>query len=243
MRLLHRYPDEIAREIRDEKQRRQVPEEPPFLVAIGTHDEKLQRQVPEEAPPHAAPRTRDEELRRKVLGGPPRLERWDLVESRWSLGSVLVLLAGAALAVLGVVAAARTGINDTWYRPVEQVAGLRHTPLLAVVETGVGVLLVIAGLAGARGLAAAVCIAGAIAAGVAAIEPELVAEKLALPRWWAITLAAAGAGLAMVSMVPWPHFVERHYARAAGIAPSATPDANTRTAAPSVRTSNPAGWA
>jgi hypothetical protein len=219
MRLLDRYRDETARETRDDERRRHVLEESPFLAALGTGDEKL---------------------RREVVGGPPRLERWDLVESRWSVGSVVVLLAGAALAVLGVAAGARTGINATWYRPVEQVAGLRHTPLLAAVETGVGVLLVVAGLAGARGLAAFVCIAGAIAAGVAAIEAELVAEELALTRSWAITLAAAGAGLAVVSMVPWPHFVERHYTRAAGIVPAA-PDANSPAAGPPVRTSNMAG--
>jgi hypothetical protein len=112
-------------------------------------------------PNDAALETRDEELRREVLEGPPRFERWDLVEHRWNLGSVLVLLAGAALAVVGFVAAARTGINETWYRPVDEVAGLRHTPLLAAVEAGVGVLLVIAGLAGAPGSAAFVCIAGA----------------------------------------------------------------------------------
>ena len=243
MRLLHRYPDETARETRDEKLRRQVPEEAPFLAAIGTHDEKLRRQVPEEAPPHAAPRTRDEKLRRQVLGGPPRLERWDLVESRWSLGSVLVLLAGAALAVLGVVAAGRTGVDDTWYRPVAAVAGLRHTPLLAGLEVGVGVLLVIAGLVGARGGAALVCITGAMAAGVAAIEPELVADELALERWWAVALAAAGAGLAVVSMVPWPHFVERRYSRAAGTFAAAAP-ASTRSpgAAQPVRTPSSAGW-
>jgi hypothetical protein len=141
------------------------------------------------------------------------------VESRWNLGSVVVLLAGAALAVLGLVAAARTGLNETWYRPIAEVAGIRHTPMLAAVEAGVGVLLVIAGLAGARGLAAFVCIAGAMAAGIAALEAELVAEELALQRWWAIALAVAGAGLAVVSMVPWPHFVERHYSREAGTAP------------------------
>jgi hypothetical protein len=191
----------------------------------------------------AAHARRDEELRRKVLGGPPTLERWDLVESRWSLGSVLVLLAGAALTVLGVVAAARTGIDDMWYRPVEQVAGLRHTPLLAAMEAGVGMLLVVAGIAGRRGLAALVCIAGAIAAAVAAIEPELVAEELALQRWWALTLAAAGAGLAAVSMVPWPHFVERHYTRPADFAPSAAPGANAPAAETPVRTSNPVGGA
>ena len=211
MRLLNRHTDEAAREI--------PYEDPPLPATLGT---------------------RDEELRLAAPGGPPTLERWDLVESRWNLGSVLVLVAGAALAVLGMVAAARTGINETWYRPVERVAGLRHTPLLAAVEAGVGVLLVIAGLAGRQGLAALVCIAGAIAAGVGAIEAERVAEELALQRWWAITLAAAGAGLAVVSMVPWPHFVERHYTRAGSIAPSAAPDSNGP-AEPPVRISNPAG--
>ena len=80
-------------------------------------------------------------------------------------------------------------------------------------------------------------------AGVAAIEPALVADELALQRWWAIALAVAGAVLAVVSMVPWPHFVERHYTRAADTAPSAAPDANTRypAAAPPVKTPNPVG--
>jgi hypothetical protein len=214
MRLLQRHPDEAACETPDE--------EPPLLATLGTRDEAQRLAVP---------------------GGPPTLERWDLVESRWSLGSALVLLAGAALAVLGMVAAARTGINETWYRPVERVAGLRHTPLLAAVEAGVGVLLVIACLTGRQGLAAMVCIAAAIAAGVGAIEAERVAQELALQRWWAITLAAVGAGLAVVSMVPWPRFVERHYTRAARIAPAADPDAHTRPAEPRVSTSNPAGGA
>jgi hypothetical protein len=177
----------------------------------------LQR-YPDDAPPDA----HTEELRREVLEGPPRLDSWDLVENRWNLGSVLVLLAGAALAVLGIVAAARTGINGTWYRPVEEVAGVPHTPLLATVEAGVGVLLVIAGLAAARGLAAFVCIAVAITTGVAAIEPGLFAEQLALEHWWAMTLTAAGAAFAVLSMAPWPHIVERLYTREAEAGPRAS---------------------
>jgi hypothetical protein len=173
-------------------------------------------------PGEAAPDAHTEELRREVLEGPPKLESWDLVENRWNLGSVLVLLAGAALGVLGFVAAARTGIDGTWYRPVEEVAGVRHTPLLAALEAGVGVLLVIAGLAAARGLAAFVCIAVAMAAGVAAIEPGLFAEQLALERSWAVTLAAAGAAFAVLSMVPWPHIVEHLYTREADAGPRAS---------------------
>lgn len=170
--------------------------------------------------------THDEELRREVLEAPPKLERWELVENRWNLGSVLVLLAGAGLAVLGFVALARTGINSTWYRPVENVGGIRHTPLLAAVEAGVGVVLVLAGVTGARGLAAFVCIAGAVAAGIAAVDPSLVEEQLAIERWWAITLAAAGAALAVLSMVPWPRIVERLYVRETSTPPSAVPRHN-----------------
>jgi len=219
---LHRYPDQTPLETRGHQRRRDALGRPP----------------PQAAPPGR----RDLGPKSPVVEGPPTLDRWDLVESRWNLGSVLVLLAGAALAVVGVVAAARTGIDDTWYRPVEAVAGLRHTQLLAALEAAGGVLLVIAGLAGARGLAALVCITGAMAAGVAAIEPALVADELALQRWWAIALAASGAGLAVVSMVPWPHFVERHYTRAA-TAPSAAPDAASKhpAAAPPVKTPNPVG--
>src|SRR5215207_9052654 len=170
MRSLYRDPDQAALQTAGVELGREAPGSPLHLAAAGRGDE-------------------EPDLR--VVEVPPTLERWDLVESRWSLGSVVVLLAGAALAVVGVV-------------------------------------LVIAGLAGARGGALLVCITGAMAAGVAAIDPELVADELALQRWWAITLAAAGAGLAVVSMVPWPHFVERHYTLAAGTDPAAAPDADTR---------------
>jgi hypothetical protein len=190
MRWSHSHHAGAVHDARAEQLRNGVAEESDLLAALEPHDEKAGREVFEE---------------------PPTLERWDLVQSRWNLGSALVLVAGAALAVLGVVAAARTGINDTWFSPVEEVGGIRHTPLLATVEAGVGLLLVIAGLAGAPGLAASVSISAAMAAGVAALEPGLVAEQLAGERWWFIALAVAGAGLAVLSMVPWPHFVERHY--------------------------------
>jgi hypothetical protein len=190
MRWSHSHHAGAAHDVRAEQPPGEPAGESELLAAIGTHDEKPATEVFEE---------------------PPELERWDRVESRWNLGSVLVLLAGAALTVLGAAAVARTGINATWYAPTEEVAGIRHTPLLATIEVGVGLLLVIAGLAGAPGLAAFLCISAAMAAGVVALEPDLMAEQLAAERWWLIALAFAGGGLAVLSMVPWPHFVERHY--------------------------------
>jgi hypothetical protein len=42
-----------------------------------------------------------------------RIER-DVVVERWSPGNVLAALAGAALAVLGIVALTRTDVDSTW---------------------------------------------------------------------------------------------------------------------------------
>lgn len=183
----------------------------------------LRRRTAEEAELLAALRARRDTPRPESFEEPPTFERWDRVQSRWNLGSALVLLAGAALAVLGGVALARTGVDETWFRPVRDVVGIHHTPLLAAIEAGVGLLLVVAGLAGAPGLAAFVSISAAMAAGVAAVEPRLVSEQLAAERWWLVAVAVAGAGLAVISMVPWPRFVERRYtgeAATAGRGPS-----------------------
>jgi hypothetical protein len=143
--------------------------------------------------------TRDEIVEERTAAGPEVTEhRGD----NWSPVNVLPILAGGALAALGIAALIRTEINDTWYTPVEDVVGINHTPLLAAIEVGVGALLVILGLLGLRRLAAFVCLAAAVAAAVAAIDPGQFRTELAIERWWAITLAAAGGALAVLLMLP-----------------------------------------
>jgi hypothetical protein len=148
---------------------------------------------------------------RSTVDEPDAVERRDVVEvdRRRSPIDALTVLAGAALAVLGIVALTRTEIDETWYEPVAQVAGINHTPLLAAIEVGVGALLVLLGLAGARALTALVCLAVAIAAGVAAVDPGLVDRELAIERPWAITLAASAAVLAVLTMMPRPTYERR----------------------------------
>jgi hypothetical protein len=130
--------------------------------------------------------------------------RQEMVQYKWSPANVLVVLAGVALAALGIVALIRTEINETWYTPVETVARINHTPLLGAIEVGVGALLVILGLLGIRMLTAFVCLAGAVAAAVAAMDPSRFETELAIERWWAIALAAGGAALAVLLMLPRP---------------------------------------
>lgn len=118
----------------------------------------------------------------------------------WNLASVVAVAAGAALAVVGVVALIRTGINDTWFRPVEQVLDANHTPLLGAIEVGAGVLLVLLGIAGSRFLVAVAGIAGALLATAAAVEPEELSRELAMESWWAWVLAGVGVLLALVAL-------------------------------------------
>jgi hypothetical protein len=154
-------------------------------------------------------RARDDDVHDGAVDEPEAYPREQVVQYKWSPAIVLAVLAGAALAALGIVVLIRTQINETWYTPVETVARIDHTPLLGAIEVGVGALLVVLGLLGLRRLTAFVCIAGAVAAAVAAIDPGRFATELAIERWWAIALAAGGATLAALLMVPPVETVER----------------------------------
>ena len=134
--------------------------------------------------------------------------RTEVVSYRWTPGSAVAVLAGGALAVFGVVALTRTEVNSTWYSPVTEVANIRHTPLLGAIELGVGAVVVVLALAGARLLTAVVCGATAVAAAVAAIQPSEVSRELAIERPWAVGIAAVAAAVAILLLPPWPTTVE-----------------------------------
>jgi peptidoglycan/LPS O-acetylase OafA/YrhL len=143
-------------------------------------------------------------------------EREEVVETRetrWDLGSVLATAAGALLVVIGVVALVRTGIDSTWYEPVEPVLGMDHVPLLAAFEIGVGAVLVLAALAGARMLAALVALAVGIAATVVAIEPDVADRDLAIEQEWAVVLAVGGFVVALLAIAARERRRERRVER------------------------------
>jgi hypothetical protein len=140
----------------------------------------------------------DDRLTGEGFTEPPTHRATTTTHSRWDLGSVLATAAGIALAVLGAVTLVRTGVNGTWYSPVEEVAGIRHTPLLGIIELGVGVALILAGLAGNNLLAAIIAFGAAIAAAVVAIDTDRFREELGMEQWWATTLAIVGGALALL---------------------------------------------
>lgn len=121
-------------------------------------------------------------------------------EPAWDLASILAVLAGGALAVVGIVAVIRTGLDESWFRPRTEVLRANHTPLLGALEIGAGALLILLGLAGSRILVAMAGIAGALVCTAAAVEPEELTRELALEPWWAWVLAGAGVALTLAAL-------------------------------------------
>jgi hypothetical protein len=117
-----------------------------------------------------------------------------------SLGSLVAIAAGAALAVAGAVAMLRAGADDTWYRPRVEVLDADHTALLGAVELGAGILLLLAGLLRVRVLVAVLGLAMAVSATAAAIDPAELQRELAIERWWAWTLVGVGVVLTLASL-------------------------------------------
>jgi hypothetical protein len=121
--------------------------------------------------------------------------------SRWSVGDGIVALIGAALTLVGLVALVRTGIDQTWFQPVHQVLDANHTALLGAAEVGAGVLLMLAGAAPSRALAALVGLSMAIGGALAAIETSEVNRELAIEEWWAWGLAGVGLFVAVIVLL------------------------------------------
>jgi hypothetical protein len=128
--------------------------------------------------------------------------RRDYVHPPVHVGNILVIVGGAVLATIGMVALARSDLDGSWDHPLTTVLDVDHTPLLAATEVAAGAALVLLSLTGRRFLALAGCIALAVAAAVVAVEPGRLATQYALEKWWAWTIAGGAAFLALVLLLP-----------------------------------------
>lgn len=118
------------------------------------------------------------------------------------IGNALAMIAGGALAVIGIVALIRGDLNDSWNSPVTTVLDIDHTPLTAVVEIAAGALLLLLAATGVRLLALFGAAGLAVAAAAVAIEPGRLATEYALETWWAWTVMGVAAFVALVLLLP-----------------------------------------
>ena len=90
----------------------------------------------------------------RTLPPPPSRAEEVTTERTFSFGQLLILLSGAVLLAIGIVAVVRGKLDGPLTEPVVQVMDFDHTPLLGVIEIGAGVLLLLTGLrSGGRMLA------------------------------------------------------------------------------------------
>ncbi|HEU0170161.1 MAG TPA: hypothetical protein VFR26_01885 [Acidimicrobiales bacterium] len=210
MRLLHRN-DEDVNDVRDpDDHDPDVTTRDRLAADEHAHRRSFFRRTPRDD--RAAAVTRDEavrereraEIERERARDERRAESHEEVverRKRWDTVGFLTAGYGAALAVMGALALVRTGVDESWYEPVTEVAGVRQSPLLGAIELAAGVVLVLALLVGLRMFAALGAIAAGVAATVVAIEPSRVNPELAIQRGWAIALAAASlaCGLLLIA--------------------------------------------
>jgi hypothetical protein len=146
------------------------------------------------------PMTVPERAVRRTVAVPSRSVERTSAWPSMTLSPLLATAVGAALAVVGAVALLRTGIDETWFRPRVEVLNADHTALLGALEIGAGLLLLLVGLMGSRVAVALLGLALALGATAMAIEPEQLQRELAIERWWAWALAAAGVLLTLAAL-------------------------------------------
>src|SRR5688500_13517205 len=71
----------------------------------------------------------------------------------WSPGQVITAILGIVVAIIGIVAMSRGGIDGSLNTPVVRVVDLQHSALLGLFELGAGLVLILGALNfAARGL-------------------------------------------------------------------------------------------
>jgi hypothetical protein len=123
----------------------------------------------------------------------------------WSPAQFIGLIVGIGYTVLGIVAVARTGFDTSHiYTPRTSVWHLPHTPLLAVIEIGYGVLMILAsvvpgGLRTLMGLLGAAALVLGIV--ILAASSHRLAHWLAVNHNSGVLFTITGAVVALAAII------------------------------------------
>jgi hypothetical protein len=132
-----------------------------------------------------------------------RADEVTTTDRAFSVGQILIMLCGAALLALGIVATVRGGLDGPLDEPVVEVLGFTHTPLLGLVEMGAGAVLLLAGMTVAgRAFAGFFGILLIVAGAVVLAELDWSVEKLGTEQDFGWVPIVIGAITLLASMIP-----------------------------------------
>jgi len=122
-----------------------------------------------------------------------------------SWGQVLIFLAGAAALVFGFGAVILGGLAGSVTAPVVQVFTYNHTPLLGLIETGAGVVLIVCALIpGGRWIAGPVGVATIVGGALVIAQLDWVQVNLAAEKRFGWIPILVGSVAYVGAMVPTP---------------------------------------
>jgi len=122
---------------------------------------------------------------------------------RLTVGQLLIVLAGATALVFGIGAVGLGGLAGPVTDPVVRVFSFAHTPLLGLIETAVGTVLVLTGLVrGGRWIAGPVGVAVVAGGAVVFTGLDWVQTQLAAPQRFGWVPVIVGSVAYLGAMVP-----------------------------------------
>jgi len=129
-------------------------------------------------------------------------------QQRYAIDSVIVGLVGLALTVVGLLALTRAGVHGPMDSPVVKVLGFTHTATLGLIETGIGVVLLICAASTSRAASIFFGLVLGIGALIGALQTDSFDRSLALESGFA-WLAVIGAIVVVMASFLVPRVVTR----------------------------------
>jgi hypothetical protein len=121
--------------------------------------------------------------------------------SRYAPDAIIAALAGLVLLVVGLIAMVRGGFDGPMSIPVVSVLGFTHTTTLGILETGIGLCLLLSGSARSRTGELFFGAVLGIAAFVGAVQTDSFKKSLALESGWAWLMVFAAIVVVLAALV------------------------------------------
>ena len=126
----------------------------------------------------------------------------------YAFDSVVVGLVGLAFLLIGLIAMTRAGFDGSMRDPVVEVLGFTHTATLGMIETGIGLCLVLCAATMTRGGSVFFGLLLGVGAFVGAVQEDTFEESLALESSLAWLAVLAAVLVVLVSLLV-PRMVTR----------------------------------